>query len=803
MLLVRERQLWMRMNEMGENLSGSDSGSAAVSPDPSGEMQVIEIRVRGRVQGVGFRPFICRLAMGHGIAGWVENDNLGVLIRAGGNGKQIQAFVRAIGERKPVAASIESLDVYRVDRDETRADHGETRADRETTPAFTIRESRILSDAMTEVGPDIAVCRECLADMKQQQHRLDYPLINCTHCGPRFSIVRSIPYDRERTTMSAFEMCDTCRKEYENIRDRRFHAQPVACNACGPQYRFHMTGGEPERASGTLLLRAARLIDQGKILAVKGFGGYFLACDAMNEEAVLRLRERKQRDAKPFAVMFRDEQALQQFASCSREEMDAIRSWRRPIVLLPLTGKIPGAVNGGLSTVGAMLPYMPVHYLLFERLRTPVLVMTSGNICEEPVIKDDRKAAEKLGRVADGFLYHDREISNRIDDSVVAVVNRKERLYRRSRGYVPQPVYVDRDVEGIFAAGADLKGCFCIGKGHQAVMSQHIGDLENLETEKFYREALGMFRKLYRFQPGLVVCDLHPGYFSTAMAAELGVPVIRAQHHHAHIVSCMAEHGLNGEVLGISMDGTGYGPDHQVWGGEFLICSRDHFRRYGHFDYVPLPGMDKAVKEPWRMGLVYLSRAYGEELFDLGIPFTEQLEKREAGAVLYAAEQHINTCMTSSAGRLFDAVAALLGICRVNRFEAEAPMRLEAMMDPLVRGSYDIQRTDPLNFNGVIEQVVEDLRRGTPPSVISARFHHTVVSVFLVMAGRMREETGLNRTVLSGGIFQNKFLLGQTEELLKKEGFEVFTHEQVPANDGGIALGQLMIGAAKKEQLCV
>ena len=791
------------MNDAEKYMSGSNTGTVAVSAEESGEVKTIEIRVRGRVQGVGFRPFICRRAMEHGIAGWVENDNLGVLVRAGGNGKQIEAFVRAIGERKPVAASIESLDVYRVDGDETRADRDETRADRKKKPTFTIRESRILSDAMTEVGPDIAVCRECLADMKQQQHRLDYPLINCTHCGPRFSIVRSIPYDRERTTMSAFEMCDTCRKEYEDIRDRRFHAQPVACNSCGPQYRFNMAGRKPERASGTSFLRAARLIDRGKILAVKGIGGYFLVCDAMNEGAVLRLRQRKQRDAKPFAVMFRDEQSLQQFASCSREEMDAIRSWRRPIVLLPLTGKIPEALNGGLATVGAMLPYMPVHYLLFERLRTPVLVMTSGNLSEEPVIKGDREAAEKLGRVADAFLYHDREISNRIDDSVVAVVNRKERLYRRSRGYVPQPVYVDRDVEGIFATGADLKGCFCIGKGNQAVMSQHIGDLENLETEKFYREALGVFRELYRFQPGLVVCDLHPDYFSTAMAAETGVPVIRAQHHHAHIVSCMAEHGLNGEVLGISMDGTGYGPDHQVWGGEFLICSRDRFKRYGHFDYVPLPGMDKAVKEPWRMGLVYLNRAFGEKLFDLGIPFTEQLERRKAEAVLYAADRHINTCMTSSSGRLFDAVAALLGICMVNRFEAEAPMRLEALMDPHEGGSYDIQRSDPLNFNGVIEQVVKDLRRGTAPPVISARFHHTVVSVFQIMARKMRDETGLTRVVLSGGTFQNRFLLGRTEDLLRDEGFEVFTHEQVPANDGGIALGQLMIGAAKKDQLCV
>jgi hydrogenase maturation protein HypF len=446
---------------------------------------------------------------------------------------------------------------------------------------------------------------------------------------------------------------------------------------------------------------------------------------------------------------------------------------------------------------------MPVHYLLFEQLHTPVLVMTSGNISEDPIIKDDAGAKEQLGRVADAVLYHDREISNRIDDSVVAVVNGKERPYRRSRGYVPQPVYLDRDVEGIFAAGAELKNCFCIGKDHQAIMSQHIGDLKNPGTERFYREAISMFRELYRFTPTMVACDLHPDYLSTTLAREMDLPMVETQHHHAHVVSCMAEHGVDGDVIGISMDGTGYGPDHQIWGGEFLICNRSSYLRYDHFDYVPLPGMDKAVEEPWRMALVYLYLAFGEKLFDLRIPFVNQLEKKKAEAMLYMSGEKINTCMTSSAGRLFDAVAALLNICRVHHFEAEAPMRLEALLDYRCGDRYDIQGSHPLRFDGMFRQIVSDIQRGTDPAVISARFHHTLVSVFLHMAEKIRDETGINRVVLSGGTFQNMFLLGRTEDRLGERGFEVFTHEQVPANDGGIALGQLLIAAMKKDKLCV
>lgn len=769
--------------------SAYDTGIPAGTMSPVSEVQVYEVHVRGRVQGVGFRPFIYRLAREYSITGWVENNNLGVLIKARGTRDQLQRFVQEIGLRKPVAASIESVLSHRVKPEEFRT--------------FTIRESRNVSDGVTEVGPDIAVCEDCLADMKHQKHRLDYPLINCTHCGPRFSIIRSIPYDRNSTTMSVFEMCDTCRREYEDRNDRRFHAQPVACNSCGPQYRLWMPGQKEQQGTRHIIKDAAGLVDRGKILAVKGTGGYFLACDALNDPAAQRLRKRKLRDAKPFAVMFRDIETLQEYAFCTEVELDIILSWRRPIVLLSLKKALPGSVNSGLKTVGAFLPYMPVHYQLFEQLRTPALVMTSGNISEEPVIKDDRLAREKLDHIADAILYYNREISNRIDDSVVAVVNRKVRSCRRSRGYVPQPVYLDRRVEGIVATGAELKNCFCIGKDTQAIMSQHIGDLKNLETERFYRETLSVFRDLYRFTPRLVVCDMHPDYLSTVVARELDLPLVRAQHHHAHIVSCMAEHGLAGEVIGISMDGTGYGPDQQIWGGEFLICERHDFTRYDHFDYVPLPGMDKAVEEPWRMALVYLYQAFGEALFDLGIPFINQLEKDRAAAVLYAVDQNINTCLTSSAGRLFDAVAALLNLCPVHRFEAEAPMRLEALIDHGCRDTYHVNGSRELNFNGMIEQIVSDIQRGTDPAVISARFHNTLVEVFLKMVKRMRDETGLTRVVLSGGTFQNIFLLSQTEDLLRRHGFEVFSHEQVPSNDGGIALGQLMIGATKRDRSCV
>jgi len=760
----------------------------------AGEIQVYRIHVRGRVQGVGFRPFIYRIAREFCITGWVENNNRGVLIKACGRQPQLKRFIQEIGRRKPWAASIESVSIESVSGHQVEPEIFRT---------FTIRGSRDLSDGITEVGPDIAVCEECLSDMDHQKHRRDYPLINCTHCGPRFSIIKAIPYDRENTTMSVFDMCESCRQEYEDPHNRRFHAQPVACNSCGPRYHLRIRGQKGKTGIKNIVRDAAVLIDQGKILAVKGVGGYFLASDALNESAVQRLRERKKRDAKPFAVMFRDMDQVREYAFCSESEGKTIQSWRRPIVLLTVKKALSASVNSGLNTVGAFLPYMPVHYMLFEKLQTPALVMTSGNISEEPVIKDDREARERLDDVADAILYYNREISNRIDDSVVALVNRKERLFRRSRGYVPQPVYLDRNVEGIFAAGAELKNCFCIGKDHQAVMSQHIGDLKNLETEIFYRETLSFFHELYRFEPSLVVSDMHPDYLSTALSGELGLPVIKAQHHHAHIVSCMAEHGLDGEVIGISMDGTGYGTDHHIWGGEFLICNRNSFLRYDHFDYVPLPGGDKAVKEPWRMALVYLYQAFGGKLYDLTIPFVRQLDKMKAAAVLYAVDQNINTCMTSSAGRLFDAVAALLNICTVNYFEAEAPMRLEALIDQHCRETYDMNRINPLNFSEMIRQIVSDIEKGIDPSVISARFHHTLAGIFLILAKKIRDETGIARVVLSGGTFQNRFLLSRTENMLKKTGFEVFSHEQVPTNDGGIALGQIMIGAAQRDKLCV
>ena len=774
---------------MTNHSSEYDTGLKLRPTSLAGEDQVWLIRVRGRVQGVGFRPFIYRIACEYAITGWVENNSQGVLIKASGTGRQLKHFIRAISRRKPWAASVES-----VSRELVKP---------ERFDQFTIRQSRELSGGITEVGPDIAVCEDCLRDLRDQEHRRDYPLINCTHCGPRFSIIRSIPYDRKNTTMSAYDMCDTCLQEYNDPGNRRFHAQPVACNSCGPQYRLWIPGRKEISMIKAIIENAADLINQGKILAVKGMGGYFLACDALDEAAVQRLRTRKERDAKPFAVMFRDTDQLREYTFCTEEEENAVQSWRRPIVLLPLKKALPRPVNSGLNTVGAFLPYMPVHYMLFDHIRTPALVVTSGNLSEEPIIRDDLQAKQKLDCVADGILSYERSISNRIDDSVVAVVNLKERPYRRSRGYVPQPVYLDVDVEGILATGGELKNCFCIGKDHQAIMSQHIGDLKNLETERFYRETLSVFRELYRFTPDLVVCDLHPDYFSTRLAHELGLPVIRTQHHHAHIVSCMAEHGLKGEVIGISMDGTGYGPDHQIWGGEFLICNRRNFMRFAHFDYIPLPGMDKAVEEPWRMALVYLYRTFGKKLFDLKIPFTEQLDKKKAEAVVYAIDQQINTCLTSSAGRLFDAVSALMNICPVNRFEAEAPMRLESLIDDQCSEKYVINASNPLNFNDVIRQIVSDIQNGTVPSVISARFHHTVVAVFLEMAFRMRDKTGIRRVVLSGGTFQNKFLLSRTEDLLRRKGFQVFSHEQVPMNDGGIALGQLMIGASQRDKVCV
>ncbi len=745
------------------------------------------MRVKGLVQGIGFRPFVFKLAQQNGLKGWIKNLNDAVEIKVEGERERIENFLAVLKSNPLPIADIEDIEV--------------SDAGFEGLQDFRITESQSLSDEITRVSPDLAVCDACLADMKTQPRRQNYPFTNCTYCGPRFTIVTDLPYDRERTTMRVFEMCQECAAEYKDVFDRRFHAQPVSCRNCGPVY--HWAGEKPE-AIENIIRRAAEMIDGGKIVAIKGLGGYFLACNALDEKAVSRLRRRKKRYGKPFAVMFSDLSVLKQYGEVNEYEMRSISSQRRPIVLLTEKNPLAPSVSNGFPGIGVMLPYMPFHHLLFEKLQTPVIVLTSGNISEEPIAIDDEEAVKKTGGISDAVLAYNRVIFNRVDDSVAMVVNGRERLIRRSRGYVPAPVRLSLCTEGIFAAGAELVNCFAVGKGKEAILSQHIGDLKNMETYEFYRESVERFGKLFRFNPGIMVCDMHPDYLSTRFAQESGLPVVEVQHHHAHVTSCMAEHGLDEKVIGISFDGTGYGDDGNIWGGEFFICDLEDYQRVKHFEYVPVPGGDKAVKEPWRTGFSYLYRSMGEDIRNLDIPLLNCRPRHDLEVLAATIDKGINAPLSSSAGRLFDAVAAIAGLIERSGFHAEAPMRLEAAIRESHDEYYDYTLdADVISFAPVIEALAMDIVNGRSASFVSVKFHNTILNVIVQVARQLSQQYGLKKVVLSGGTFQNKFILSNAERLLQKAGFTVFTHERVPSNDGGIALGQISVASKRKELKCV
>ncbi len=774
------------------------------------------ITVRGLVQGVGFRPYIYRLAETYEVYGTVENANDAVYIHAEGTIEQLAAFLEAIPRDMPPAAEI-------FDIKNERAELGGAQE-------FRIIASSNRSAAVTRVSPDIAVCDDCLTDMKLQPHRMGYPLINCTNCGPRFSIIRDLPYDRPNTTMDVFPMCETCRGEYEDVGDRRFHAQPVACNVCGPVYSAWEGLGnglagnngaagtaKAEGAAGDLdrqnladavLERTAEIINSGGVVALKGTGGYHLVCDAFNEDAVQRLRTAKRREGKPFAVMFRDIAALQTVSAPVEAEIACLSSPARPIVLLPKHSGTAPSVCNGLAGIGAILPSMPFHYLLFEQLETKAVVLTSGNISNEPIVITDSDAVERLGPMVDAVVSYNRAIHNRVDDSVVMVVNGSPRPIRRSRGYAPGPIPIFANVEGILAVGAELKHTFCLGKGQEAILSQHIGDLKNAKTLEFFEEAVERFSRLFRFEPRIVACDLHPDYLSTRFAEQLGLPVVQVQHHHAHIVACMAEHNLHEQVIGISFDGTGYGSDETIWGGEFFVTDRAEFRRVAHLPPIPLPGGDLVVAEPWRTGLALLHREFGTAAFEMELPFLGSITAERRAAVRTSLEKNLFCPLSCSAGRLFDAVAAIIGVCSHAQFDAEGPMRLESVAAPGTHQAYPFRlepaRTsiDPetmveIGLSDTIGALLEDMQRAQDLQLISARFHTTISQLIVQTSMRLRSTLGLNSVVLSGGLFQNRYILSQTESLLEKQGFAVYAHKKVPTNDGGIALGQLAAAAAR------
>ena len=744
-----------------------------------------QIGVEGLVQGVGFRPFVYRLARNHGLHGWVVNRTDGLTIKVEGPAASLPGFMEDLRNLAPVVSQVDEIT---IEQDEPEGLNG-----------FFILASQDMTNETSEISPDIAVCPDCLEDIKNQPHRLGYPFVNCTNCGPRFTIVKDFPYDREKTTMAPFTMCDQCSEEYTDILNRRFHAQPVACSHCGPVYTLH-SGSMTITSFAALLELTCSMVMQGKIIAVKATGGFHLMCDAMNDEAVSRLRKLKHRDGKPFAVMFRDLETIRLFARVSEPEALALSSWRRPIVVLNTIRPLATGVAPLLNTVGAFLPYMPFHHQLFEKLRLPALVLTSGNIAQEPIVIHNEEALGTLAEIADAVITYNRDIFNRTDDSVVRIINGKERILRRSRGYVPLPLKLDFLVDGILATGAELSNTFCIGKGNRAYLSQHIGDLKNHETYLFYEETIERFQQLFRTKPGLVAADLHPDYLSTVFARRLGLEVVSVQHHHAHIAACMAENNLNEPVIGLAFDGTGLGADGHSWGSEFMVCDFLGYDRKGHFEYMDMPGGDRAAEEPWRMGLSLLYKAYGNNMADLDLPIFKSVDNKIIAMVTGAIHKQINSPLSSGSGRLFDGVAAITGVCIHSQFHAEAPMRLESLVMPGIHDCYDVETGAAISFKPAIRQICNDMLQGVPLALIATRFHNTVTEASTKMIRKIHEETGIRKVVLSGGTFQNKYLSESLENKLLKDNFTVYTHSRVPCNDGGIALGQMAVAARKRVQ---
>ncbi len=744
-----------------------------------------KLLVTGLVQGIGFRPFIYRLAMENHLFGCVENRNDGVVVMLNGTLERIEKFRTRILDHAPLASSVDSITINQIESI--------------IFDSFYISQSESVSHHVTEISPDIAVCPDCISDMENQSHRINYPLINCTHCGPRFTIIRDLPYDRSHTTMSEFRMCDKCRSEYEEVMDRRFHAQPVACNRCGPVYRFEAGGEIIEEILG-LLRRTGELLSGGALLAIKGTGGYHLVCNALNAHSVKKLRELKKRDGKPFAVMFRTIEEAKEYVVMNKMEEKLLNSWQRPIVLLTKKGEFTEGVADGLNTLGVMLPYMPFHHCLFKEIDIPALVMTSGNFSEEPILISDVAARNQFHEFVDGVISYNREIYNRIDDSVTAVIGDRTTVIRRARGFTPSPIRTRFHLEGILGTGAELSGSFCMGKAGNAIMSPYTGDLKNLETYDFYRESFDRFSRMFRFTPELVVSDLHPDYLSTRFAGELAgelqIPHIKAQHHHAHIAAGMLEAGVEGEVIGFSLDGTGLGSDGRGWGGEVMVTSYEEFHRLFHFEYMPLPGGDRAVQEPWRMGIAYLYQIYGEDLLHLRTPLNTAFNDAQVQQIIGLMDKEINAPGVSSAGRLFDAVAAITGLNFYSTYQAEGPMLLESAVDPSEAGSYSFEINGSLiSFRPLIRKVVDDIHHGISAGNIAAKFHHALIDLMVHLSLEIKKSHGLNRVVLGGGTFQNRYLTKKVIHKLEIEGFQVYLPHEIPVNDQGISVGQLAIGA--------
>lgn len=745
----------------------------------------LKVEIKGAVQGVGFRPFVYRKAKEIGLKGYVVNSSRGVYIEVEGEEKSLYRFLNSIRDEKPPRAFIQSF-IYTLLEPIGYGD-------------FEIRESREEGEKIVLILPDIATCEECKKEtLNPNERRYRYPFTNCTNCGPRFTIIESLPYDRPNTSMKIFEMCENCRREYENPVDRRFHAQPIACPVCGPNIYLTDREGRLLLSGDEALREVEKLIKNGKILAIKGLGGFHIVVDARNEEAIGRLRERKPRRDKPFALMFPSIEDVEKECFINDEEKRLLASPESPIVLLKRKpeSRLPDIIAPNNPYLGVMLPYTPLHLLLLKDLAFPIIA-TSGNLTDEPIIIDEEEALLKLQNVVDYFLFHSRPIVRHVDDSITRVADFGLQILRRARGYVPLPIEIKLELPKVLAMGPHLKNTFAMLIGKNVIISQHMGDLDSMEGLKVYRKNIKDFMELWEFKPDAVVVDMHPDYLSTRegekLAGDFEVPLYRVQHHHAHIVSCMVENEVEGEVLGVAFDGTGYGEDGNVWGGEFLISSYEGYRRFAHLRYFPLPGGDRAIKEPRKVALGVLIEIYKEKIFEIDHPLIKSFKEEELKTYIEMYRKKLGMPLTSSMGRLFDAVSALLGIRYTITFEAQAAMDLEfeAMKDETEeRYSFQIRSSQEnyiIDWEPMIKEILEDKSKREKKA---RRFHNTIVKMIIDIL----ELSPVNRVALSGGVFQNLLLSNLVHRELKRMGVTHYLHRRIPPNDGGISLGQAVVG---------
>lgn len=756
------------------------------------------LHITGIVQGVGFRPTVFNLAQRYSLTGWVLNNAHGVETEVRGPEANVQAFIQDLRQNPPLLSVIDSFTV------EDAPD--------QAFIEFQIRHSEDDPSDFLPVSPDLNICPDCrheLFDPSDRRYR--YPFINCTNCGPRFSIVTGIPYDRPNTSMTGFSLCPDCTKEYQDPTNRRFHAQPIACPVCGPQVWYEESG--QKLAEREAAIQAARkALTEGKILAVKGLGGFHLVCDAQNPQTVERLRLRKRRSGKPFALMAFDLETIREFSRVNLDEENLLNSPTAPVVLLETTAagrELARLVAPDQNRLGFMLPYTPLHLLLLEPAEgfPKVLVMTSGNLSEEPIAYSNEDAQSRLSELADGFLLHDRPIHTRIDDSVISVIEGVPHIQRRARGFAPLPLQISTNAIPTLACGTELKNTFCLVRDRYAFVSHHIGDLENQETLTAFEVAVRHYEKIFRIKPQLLAADLHPDYlasrYARQRAAEENLPLVEVQHHHAHIVSCIADNGLKQHepVIGLAFDGTGYGTDGAIWGGEVLLANWEKFERPFHLEYVRLPGGDAAVRKPARMALSLILHA-GLDPEGYAFPYHQALSPDEQSAVANQVRTGFNAPKTSSFGRLFDGVAALIGLHQQISYEAQNAIALETIADPNEQSSYDFPIEDgQILISPVIRAIVHDLKHKIAPAIISARFHNGLTACSVRVSERLRSQTGLRQVALSGGVWQNKALISRTITALSASGFEVFWPRKLPTNDGGVSLGQALVALAVSKNL--